>query len=99
VANNGSNGNDVVELPTGATQETLPFAQLDGPYGVAVDNQDDVYVSNFEGNDVMSLPMLARHLYAALSPRGRGNCLDANDACDLATAIAKAAPEGHIPHV
>jgi hypothetical protein len=43
--------------------------------------------------------MLARHLYAALSPRGRGNCLDANDACDLATAIAKAAPEGHIPHV
>ena len=42
----------------------------------------------------MSLPTLARHLYAALSPRGRGNCLDANDACDLATAIAKAAPEG-----
>ena len=92
VANKGANS--VVELPAGNAQETLPFDQLDAPYGVAVDTQNDVYVSNFAGNDVVSLTTLAKHLYAAPNPRGRGNCLDPNDACVLATALAEAAPDG-----
>ena len=37
-----------MELPTRGTMKKLPFVQLDGPYGIAVDTQGDVYVSNFD---------------------------------------------------